>query len=58
MNSLTQDQLKRKAANSALDELKIAFSKNMAMTFILGIGTGSTVKHFIDLLAVWLKDKV
>jgi ribose 5-phosphate isomerase A len=58
MTALTQDQLKRKAANSALDELKIAFSKKHSDDpFILGIGTGSTVKHFIDLLAAWLKDE-
>lgn len=58
MPALTQDQLKRKAADSALDELKIAFSKKHSEDpFILGIGTGSTVKHFIDLLANWLKDE-
>ena len=40
---MTQDESKRKAAEAAL-----AYTKNVA---ILGVGTGSTVNHFIDCLA-------
>jgi ribose 5-phosphate isomerase A len=40
---MTPDELKRKVAEAALD-----YVKDVA---ILGIGTGSTVNHFIDLLA-------
>ena len=41
--SMTQDELKRQAAEKALEFLPDSG--------ILGIGTGSTVNHFIDLLA-------
>jgi ribose 5-phosphate isomerase A len=40
---MTQDELKRKAAEAALE-----YAKGIP---VLGIGTGSTVNHFIDLLA-------
>lgn len=40
---MTQDELKKKVAEAALDYIK--------GVSILGIGTGSTVNHFIDLLA-------
>ena len=40
---MTQDQLKRKVAEAALE-----FCKNIP---VLGIGTGSTVNHLIDCLA-------
>ncbi|MDF9390993.1 MULTISPECIES: ribose-5-phosphate isomerase RpiA [Methylococcus] len=40
---MTQDELKRKVAEAALDYVKDVT--------ILGVGTGSTVNHFIDLLA-------
>ncbi len=39
---MDQDQLKQAAARAALDELREGMT--------LGIGTGSTVNHFIDLL--------
>jgi len=39
---MTQDELKRKVAEAALDYVKDVT--------ILGVGTGSTVNHFIDLL--------
>ncbi len=40
---MTQDELKKKVAEAALE-----YAKGIS---ILGIGTGSTVNHFIDLLA-------
>lgn len=40
---MTQDELKRKAAEAALKFLKPGE--------VLGVGTGSTVNHFIDLIA-------
>ncbi|RLA26138.1 MAG: ribose 5-phosphate isomerase A, partial [Gammaproteobacteria bacterium] len=40
---MTQDESKRKAAEAAL-----AYIKDVE---ILGVGTGSTVNHFIDCLA-------
>ncbi|QSA96640.1 ribose-5-phosphate isomerase RpiA [Methylococcus sp. EFPC2] len=40
---MTQDELKKKVAEAALDYVK--------GVSILGVGTGSTVNHFIDLLA-------
>lgn len=40
---MTQDELKRQAAEAAL--------KYLPDSGVLGIGTGSTVNHFIDLLA-------
>ncbi len=46
---MTQDDLKKAAAQAAIEYVK----PNM----IVGIGTGSTANHFIDLLAV-IKDKV
>lgn len=39
---MSQDDLKRKAAEAAIDYVKGG---------IIGVGTGSTVNHFIDLLA-------
>jgi len=46
---MTQDDLKKAAAQAAIEYVK----PNM----IVGIGTGSTANHFIDLLAT-IKDKV
>ena len=43
MTTMTQDELKRLAARAALRYLDGAR--------IVGVGTGSTVKHFIDALA-------
>jgi ribose 5-phosphate isomerase A len=40
---MTQDELKRAAAHAALDEI--------GDSRIIGVGTGSTVNHFIDALA-------
>ena len=40
---MSQDNLKKAAAEAALEEVKEGM--------IVGIGTGSTVNHFIDLLA-------
>jgi len=40
---MTQDELKKKVAEAALDYVK--------GVSVLGIGTGSTVNHFINLLA-------
>ncbi|TNF36267.1 MAG: ribose 5-phosphate isomerase A, partial [Gammaproteobacteria bacterium] len=40
---MTQDEMKRKAAEAAL--------QYVVMDEIVGVGTGSTVNHFIDLLA-------
>lgn len=45
---MTQDELKRKVAEAALE-----FVKGVP---VLGIGTGSTVNHFIDLLADFRQD--
>lgn len=46
---MTQDELKKKVAEAAL--------KHVKGVSILGVGTGSTVNHFIDLLAD-LKDDI
>ncbi len=43
MTSMAQDDFKKKAAEAALEHIK-----NLS---IIGIGTGSTVNYFIDLLA-------
>ena len=40
---MTQDEMKRKAAEAALEYV--------GMDEIIGVGTGSTVNHFIDVLA-------
>jgi ribose 5-phosphate isomerase A len=45
---MTQDELKRKTAEAALP-----FIRDIS---IIGIGTGSTVNHFIDLLADFRRD--
>lgn len=45
---MTQDELKKKVAESALEYIK--------GVSVLGIGTGSTVNHFIDLLADFKND--
>lgn len=45
---MTQDELKKKVAEAALEYIK--------GVSVLGIGTGSTVNHFIDLLADFKKD--
>jgi ribose 5-phosphate isomerase A len=45
---MTQDELKRKVAEAALE-----FVKGVS---VLGIGTGSTVNHFIELLADFRND--
>jgi ribose 5-phosphate isomerase A len=45
---MTQDELKKKVAEAALEHIK--------GISVLGIGTGSTVNHFIDLLADFKKD--
>ncbi len=42
-NIMTQDELKQKVAHAAIE-----YVKDVA---IIGVGTGSTVKHFIDYLA-------
>ncbi len=42
-----QDQLKRDAAAAALEHVRQRLGENT----VLGIGTGSTANHFIDLLA-------
>jgi ribose 5-phosphate isomerase A len=41
--TMTQDELKRKVAEAALDYVK--------HVSILGVGTGSTVNHLIEMLA-------
>ncbi|MDR2032707.1 MAG: ribose-5-phosphate isomerase RpiA [Azoarcus sp.] len=43
---MTQDELKKAAARAALDELAA-----LAPESLIGVGTGSTVNHFIDALA-------
>jgi ribose 5-phosphate isomerase A len=45
---MTQDELKRKTAEAALPYIR--------GIRVLGIGTGSTVNHFIDLLADYRRD--
>ncbi|HKY93165.1 MAG TPA: ribose-5-phosphate isomerase A, partial [Nevskiaceae bacterium] len=45
---MSQDELKRKAAQAAL--------KYIQPGEVIGIGTGSTVNHFIDLLAARKQD--
>ncbi|MFA7436869.1 ribose-5-phosphate isomerase RpiA [Castellaniella sp.] len=44
---MTQDQLKQQAAQAALDVVLPQLQPDS----VLGVGTGSTVDHFIDLLA-------
>ncbi|MEM7220784.1 MAG: ribose-5-phosphate isomerase RpiA [Pseudomonadota bacterium] len=44
---MTQDELKRSAAAAAIERIKPLLSREA----IVGIGTGSTANHFIDLLA-------
>ena len=46
---MTQDEMKKAAAIKALDYIKA--------DTIVGVGTGSTVNHFIDVLAT-IKDKI
>ena len=46
---MTQDQMKKNAAWAALDYV--------APQTIVGVGTGSTVNHFIDALAT-IKDQI
>jgi ribose 5-phosphate isomerase A len=46
---MTQDEMKKAAAIKALDYVKV--------DTIVGVGTGSTVNHFIDALAT-IKDKI
>lgn len=45
---MTQDELKKKAAEAALEYIK--------GVSILGVGTGSTVNHFVDFLADFKND--
>ncbi len=51
MTELDQDELKRRVARAALDHVSESISPNS----IIGVGTGSTVNFFIDLL-VEIKD--
>lgn len=51
MTELDQDELKRRVARAALDHVTESISPNS----IIGVGTGSTVNFFIDLL-VEIKD--
>ena len=44
---MDRDHLKRAAAQAAIDFLRPQLESNM----VVGIGTGSTSNHFIDLLA-------
>lgn len=44
---MNQDEYKRAAAQAALDLIKPRLERDM----VVGIGTGSTANHFIDLLA-------
>ena len=44
---MTSDQRKRAAAQAALDQVRPKLERHS----VLGIGTGSTANHFIDLLA-------
>lgn len=44
---MNQDQLKRAVAAAAIDEIRSL----LASDSIIGVGTGSTANHFIDLLA-------
>ena len=44
---MNQDDLKRRAAAAALDEIQ----GDLTAQTIVGVGTGSTVNYFIDLLA-------
>ena len=55
----TQDELKRLAANAALQEVIKLFKsgKSYPDPLYLGIGTGSTVKHFIELLGEWMQSE-
>lgn len=44
---MTQDELKRAVAAAAIDEVRPLLKRKI----IIGVGTGSTANHFIDLLA-------
>lgn len=46
-DSMNQDDLKRSAAQAALDYIE----PKLELSSIVGVGTGSTANHFIDLLA-------
>jgi ribose 5-phosphate isomerase A len=48
--SMTPEDKKRNAAKAAVDYVKI--------DSIIGVGTGSTVNHFIDLLAAKMADRI
>ena len=50
---MTQDDMKKSAAIAACDYIKDNVEKNS----IIGVGTGSTVNHFIDALAL-MKDHI
>lgn len=49
---MTQDELKRAVATAAIDEIRPL----LASDTVLGVGTGSTANHFIDLLAALRHD--
>ncbi|OHV08943.1 ribose-5-phosphate isomerase RpiA [Kushneria phosphatilytica] len=46
MTSRHQDEMKRAVAQAALDEIRAQLDRQT----VLGVGSGSTVNHFIDLL--------
>ncbi len=49
---MNQDQLKRAVAAAAIDEIRPL----LAADSVIGVGTGSTANHFIDLLAALRHD--
>ncbi len=49
---MTQDELKQKVADAALDYIKPEFTADA----IIGVGTGSTANFFIDALAAYKND--
>ena len=49
---MTQDELKRAVAAAAIDEIRPLLQNGS----IIGVGTGSTANHFIDLLAEFRDD--
>lgn len=56
----SQEQLKEIAAIAALEETKEIFKAQQAISndpFILGVGTGTTVTHFIKQLGTWIKQQ-
>jgi ribose 5-phosphate isomerase A len=55
--SISQDELKRMAADAALSEVIKEFKSGNSYPdpLFLGIGTGSTVRHFIELLGEWMQ---